>query len=68
MLRHDHESEKQEVLLGAYLVESPHELVASASRSKKRETPITAEGHEVQVALAVMTLQGVAHESQNPHP
>ena len=68
MFRHDHESEKQELPFGTHLVESSHELVAGARRSQEREPPETTESDEVEVALAVMALQRLAHESQNPHP
>jgi hypothetical protein len=68
MFRHDYKSEKQKSSLDSNLIKIFHEDIASAWRNEKRLTPITTEGEEVQIPLAVVPFEWVMHQSQNPHP
>jgi len=68
VLRHHHESQEQEISLGTHPREDFQKAVSRARGSQQRPPPVTTEGHEVQIALAVVASQRVTHQSQNPHP
>jgi len=68
VLRHHHESEKQEIPLGAHPVENFHKAVTRTCGSQKWLPAVTTERYKVQIAPAAKSFQWIAHESQNPHP
>ena len=61
MLRHDHVSEHNEVLLLPNFFENQKETVAGFRGSEQRCTTITREGDEVEVSVTVITLEMGTH-------
>ena len=75
MLWHHDKPKEQKMRLGADLMEYSQETIPRPSGSQIWPPPETVERHKVEIALAVVPLQGVARgrkarpaERQNPHP
>jgi len=60
---HDHVADKLEPVLRFDLTENLNKRVASAHRPEERKTPVATERDEVEVALSVSALEGVARWS-----
>lgn len=61
MFGHNHVANQRELILFPHRVQDSEQQVSFASVTQKRESPITAAGDEMQVPLAVMSLQFVTH-------
>ena len=68
MLRHDHESQKQEFLSNSNPIKLFQENIASMCRCEKGKSSIAAKCEEVEIPLTVVLLEWIVHSSQNTHP
>jgi len=61
MLRHNHVTQEQEILLAAHLVEDSYKAIPALCCPQKRPPPVTTKGHKMEIVPAVVPLQRVAH-------
>src|SRR5712671_4754135 len=68
VIGHNHITHQQKLVPFANRSQRAHKQVSRANRSQQRQPSVTTEGHEVQIAAAVIAFQILGHERPPKSP
>jgi len=64
MFGHHHIPDQPELMSAANFIQDFHKSLSRPSRSEQRLPPVTTEGDEMKIALPVVPLEGIAHQTK----